>query len=222
MDDPGQTGRRSENGKAGARLAAAAASDLAHSRNGAWRKILALLRPVHPTCWLMHLAGLLAAASASRRTRELSMAPITRLKRRLLAVAVLTFMAFGAVWLLWPEPAIGPASYQRIELGMTQPEIEAIIGLPPGDYTGRPKATALNLPVRRNIPIRIEEKGIITLQDGAYSVDDRVPGVEWLGSRCFIVVVFEDGQATYCGLHVDTMAGKPPGLLDQIRSWLGW
>jgi hypothetical protein len=65
--------------------------------------------------------------------RESAMAPNTQLKRGLLAVVVLTVAALGTMWLMWPEPA----SFRRIELDMTQAEIEALIGLPPGRYPGR-------------------------------------------------------------------------------------
>jgi hypothetical protein len=209
MDEPGQTGRRSENGKADASLAAGASSDLAHSRIRAWRKILALLRAVHPTWRLEHLACLLAAASASRRMREWSMAPIARLKRRLLVVAALTWIVFCAIWLLWPEPIIGPASFHRIQLGMPETEIEAAIG-PPSHQDSH---LIVLVPVLNRCRA---EKG--TIQSGTQASSS----AEWRGSRYTIVVVFENGRATYCGLFELGTSLRPPSLLHQIRNWLGW
>lgn len=68
-----------------------------------------------------------------------------QLKRCLLLVAALTVVVLGATWYLWPEPPIGPASYRRIELGMTQAEVEAVIGLPPGNYSRATTAGQLRL-----------------------------------------------------------------------------
>lgn len=137
------------------------------------------------------------------------MAPITRLKRRLLVVAVLTMFAFGALWLLWPEPVIGPASYQRIELGMTEAEIEAMIGLPPSHH----------YPDR--IILAPEPYGYVAAK-GNYPGEGNMPSVEWRGSKYSIVVFFENGQASYCGLFELGKSMKPPDLLVRIRNWLGW
>jgi hypothetical protein len=145
------------------------------------------------------------------------MATMTKLKRRLLAVAVLTTVALGAVWMLWPEqePAIGPESYRRIRLGMTQAEIEAAIGIPPGIYSRHSKVSQW---VSRTL---VEQRGIRPLQDGEYSLEKPRPGVEWIGDVYVIEVVFEHELATCCVLW-DATAERPLGILDRIRSWLGW
>jgi hypothetical protein len=63
-----------------------------------------------------------------------------RHKRYLLAVLALTVA--GTVAFLWPRPRVTKESYERIKLGMTRREVEAVVGGPPGDYTGGPTLPA--------------------------------------------------------------------------------
>jgi hypothetical protein len=132
------------------------------------------------------------------------------LKRGLLAVAALTAVGLGAVWCLWPAPAIGQSSYERIQLGMTPTEVEAVIGLPPGDYSGRTKA---NRPV---ICVRTQEKWPADLVE-------RPTGdlLLWIGREHTIGIALHHEQVTYCTLRT-FRAPEPPGILARIRSWLGW
>jgi hypothetical protein len=58
-------------------------------------------------------------------------------RRVLLSVSILAVLAIGIFvggWLLQPKPRIDQESYDRIKVGMTLAEVEAIIGAPPGDY----------------------------------------------------------------------------------------
>jgi hypothetical protein len=61
-------------------------------------------------------------------------------RKRLLVVlfALVALAVAGAVTVLWPWPRVTKESYERIKLGMTRGEVEAILGVPPGDYTGGP------------------------------------------------------------------------------------
>jgi hypothetical protein len=52
-------------------------------------------------------------------------------------VAVLLTVVIG-IGLLWPRPhRINQAGFDRITEGMTQREVEEVLGRPPGDYTDR-------------------------------------------------------------------------------------
>jgi hypothetical protein len=131
-----------------------------------------------------------------------------RLKRSLLAVAVLTAVELGAMWFLWPEPAIGPASFRRIEVGMPRAEVETIIGLPPGEYYRR----------LGKLPhfVVLEEKGEVRR-------DWRpLPKVNWVGSDYLISVSFDDDLVEYCMLFGLSGTSQRQGVLEQIRGWLGW
>jgi hypothetical protein len=52
-------------------------------------------------------------------------------RRKVALLALLSIIVAGLTWFCWPEPTIGPVSFQRIQIGMTQAEVEAIIGILP-------------------------------------------------------------------------------------------
>lgn len=135
------------------------------------------------------------------------MKPSTKLKIRLLAVAVLIPIVSSAMWLLRPEPTIGPASYERIKLGMTEAEIEAVIGLPPGSYYGSADRKAESR----------TQKGVPTLPSSGYH-----RSAEWWGTQYGIIVAFDkSGAAVGCCLFDVRLTREPSGLLDHLRYWLG-
>jgi hypothetical protein len=61
----------------------------------------------------------------------------TRRRRILLFVLLAVVLGVGCL-LAWrwyrPSPRINEAAYEQIRLGMTQPEVEAILGVKPGEY----------------------------------------------------------------------------------------
>jgi hypothetical protein len=60
-------------------------------------------------------------------------------RRRLLLVGLGALALLGCgliVWLTYPRHRLNQASYERIEVGMTLEEVEAILGGPAADYTG--------------------------------------------------------------------------------------
>lgn len=126
------------------------------------------------------------------------------IKRRLLFLD-LALLVLVVGWSLWfvsvvTVDPIGPASYQRIQFGMTQAEIEAIIGLPPGDYN--------NGPPRYETP----KAGSNKEEPAGFQM------AKWTGTRHSIVVVFdEEGMATSSWLEdLD-----PPTKMELLKWWLG-
>ena len=61
-----------------------------------------------------------------------------RLYRTLLIAAPSTLVAVGlGIWLLWPHSAISRANFDKLKVGMTLTEVEAILGGPARDeFTG--------------------------------------------------------------------------------------
>jgi hypothetical protein len=54
-----------------------------------------------------------------------------------ISVSILAVVAVGLFvggWLMLPKPRINEESFGRIKIGMTQAQVEEIIGAPPGDY----------------------------------------------------------------------------------------
>src|SRR4051812_24185484 len=81
-------------------------------------------------------------------------------KRKLIACVLIVVVTAAAVlWLCWPEEAIGPGSFRRIRAGMTLDDVEAIIGLPPGDYHSGPHGPG-GLMARGTIKYLREERGL--------------------------------------------------------------
>ena len=65
---------------------------------------------------------------------------MSKRKRRLVGQAALASLgALGlALWLLWPRTAINQTNYERIRVGTTLAEVEAVLGGPAGNYASRP------------------------------------------------------------------------------------
>ena len=69
-------------------------------------------------------------------------------RRKLIALAGLAVLVAAGAFVLWPRPdRITRANYDRIRMGMSRAEVEAILG-PPGDYTTGPVAS-MKIPIRQ-------------------------------------------------------------------------
>jgi hypothetical protein len=54
---------------------------------------------------------------------------------RVRIAAALSVLALATVWFALPRPGINHSNFQRIKAGMTQADVEALMGCPPGDYS---------------------------------------------------------------------------------------
>jgi hypothetical protein len=81
------------------------------------------------------------------------------MRRRLLLVAVALLLLGGAgmsLWLTTPKHRITKANIDHIEKGMTQEEVETVLGTPPGNYCRR-GTLFLSLEKVPNAGVRIME-----------------------------------------------------------------
>ena len=139
---------------------------------------------------------------------------MTRRRRLLLVSGVLALIAvagYMALWLTAPRFRISEESAKLIKKGMTQAEVEAVLGVPPGDYsvTHRGNQTIHHFneigltgdPWRDKLPLGYQRK-------------------RWLSEGWGIDVLFDPGGNVE-GLRNIIAVGKTEvSLLARIRRWL--
>jgi hypothetical protein len=118
-------------------------------------------------------------------------------------VAVL-LAGYVTLRLTTPSHRITVESFEAIQVGMTEKEVEDIIGVPAGIYAPGALTGLYGFDKERSRATR----GL-----------DRKPGKEWVARDVCIFVGFKDGRV------VETFRGWPQGydepLLAKLRRWLG-
>ncbi len=142
---------------------------------------------------------------------------MSKRKKVMLLVAVgVVAVAVTGYLLLRPASPINPRAYARIKEGMTQKEVEAVFGLPAGDYRDPDHVASGKFP---------SETLRMWGDFGQNCYPDAIPDgpvaapVTWLGNDYSIQVGFGQGGVTGC-----LLMGRPAGwsVLDRARSYLGW
>jgi hypothetical protein len=142
-----------------------------------------------------------------RKTWDDDRSDVMRRKRLFLGVAAWACVGLAAVWFVWlrtPTPGITSANLRRIEMGMTQQQVEDILGGPPMHRVEYPVIGVGGRPSRARP------------QEGHL---DR-----WCGDELSIDVLF-DGQGRVLRRNGSVL--EPPReptvfdrLREQIRDWL--
>jgi hypothetical protein len=126
----------------------------------------------------------------------------TRRRRLLGGIVVAALGVLGLfLWLLSPRLAIGPEGYDRIQLGMTAAEVEAILGGTPGNY---------GFPDPRVVQVR-DDINVPRLAECRY--------VQWVGPHHMIGVQL-DAADRVVGKDLGQVVGHGPWWWQPIR-WLG-
>jgi hypothetical protein len=89
--------------------------------------------------------------------------------------ALVAAVYFGLLLLFGSAQRVNPYTAMKVRLGMTQSEVEAIFGAPPGDYSAVPLADRPQPPANRRPDLRREDW--MTEEGGAvvyFGPDDRV------------------------------------------------
>jgi hypothetical protein len=108
-------------------------------------------------------------------------------------IAVLAFIALACFWVFRPSTQISASSYNKIALGMTEKEIQSIIGLPPGDYyKGCRNGQSLAMDRGPWLTLLTEEKLPQNLFDA-----EKIEWSSWFGTRYDVTVAFQDGRAVW-------------------------
>jgi hypothetical protein len=125
---------------------------------------------------------------------------------------VLLLLFFGYLLLVprGPSTHITRTAYERIRLGMTVEEAQAVIGLPLGDY--RTEASS-----QEHAPAD-ENEAVPGL---TYAPGDSGPDpADWMSDKgCIWLEV--DPERGVVAKHYGTMRDAKPTLLERVRGWLG-
>jgi hypothetical protein len=116
-----------------------------------------------------------------------------------LAVTLCLWLSGLLVWLTLPGPRISQTSFEQIRPGMTRAEVEAVLGVSAGNYTGG------RVKIVHGVP-----------PDDGYA--------EWVGEDVAVLVWLDDeGRVSRkeC-LHTSHLIGRDDSLLRKLRRWLPW
>jgi hypothetical protein len=127
--------------------------------------------------------------------------------------------ATGLVFYLWPWPGVTEANYWRIQMGMTEPEVLALLGGPAVEH---PQSGRSWWPGPREGEIDSSLRGSFYDPDSPGSAQAFLTTKRWEGAEVAIRVRFGPG-CSVVGKEIerDPTSGTP-GLLARLRSWLGW
>jgi hypothetical protein len=118
----------------------------------------------------------------------------------LVVAALVAAVYFGRLHLAGSAHRINPYTAVKVRLGMTQSEVEAIFGAPPGDYSSGPKADRPQAPADRRPDLRRED---------------------WTTEEGGAVVYFgPDGRAADFTLWV--APGRQTSKFERVRKWWYW
>jgi hypothetical protein len=158
-------------------------------------------------------------------------------KRKRLGVMISVAIASAAMIYFWSiDRRFGESCFDRIKEGMSESEVEGILGSPPGDY--RPSRYIRPnhfVSISKPMGFQVKESGLRSrelaslenrdLQDwierGMPRRPPKVTRKEWLAKRWGIVVAFdEDGRVIHHEL-LEIVRPEPPGdFLGRLRWYL--
>lgn len=126
-------------------------------------------------------------------------------KRRKLMIALALIFAICVGAFIWLQPfssaqRINPYTAMKIRIGMTQGQVEAIFGVPPGNYSTALDADSPEVPVTRRPELRRED---------------------WMSDEGGAAVYFgPDGRVADCTLWV--VPGRKMAARERVRKWWYW
>ncbi len=109
-----------------------------------------------------------------------------------------------------PQPVkLSAEAYERVKVGMARAEVEAVVGVPPGDYRRRPGRGKVYSPLAGEPPASLGKAS--GLGRAEWWHDEHSPFV-WV-----------DGRGQVAGEAFNEAVPPPPGgPLDELKAWFGW
>jgi hypothetical protein len=144
-------------------------------------------------------------------------------KRRTLVCLALAIVAIGVgIYLCLPRsPRFTVEQFDRIQIGMTQAEVEAVLGCSPGNYTQS----------------KLNESVLLLAEADENYHDAREFSQHWVGDTPEPCYFARDGSARkwaigarvrfdaagrVIGIDSFSASYSSPTLLAQLRAWVGW
>ena len=151
------------------------------------------------------------------------------MNRRTRTVAVILLglagLAFFLTWFLLPGRATLPierALYDRIQLGMTDAELTAAVGHPPGDHAGA-IGYGTGLLAEEGVPIRVitwteSADGHLNYVDT--TTGKTLGGYWWRGREGYLIVAFgADGRVAGRLYYAGYPVGRFDWVVDRVTQW---
>ena len=143
------------------------------------------------------------------------------MKRKLKWLAIVlavSLLGFGTALLLWPRDRITAESWKQIQIGMSEKEVEGILGGPGTDYVKWLKEYEAWLKTEQNEPlvpngIRFDESNGVQWNPEKHKL--------WFGRRGSIEIQFDD-EGIVRGKIFEGLRPTDPSFFDRLRDWLGW
>jgi hypothetical protein len=139
-------------------------------------------------------------------------------KRSLLRLGLLACLVVGAagfLWLMRPSNRINEAKLQEIQLGMTLPEVEEILGGPPWKETD----VIMTPQERLNLEwYRFSLAGTNNNFHQELYLGGRLEF--WLGETGAIVIILDHKEQKVCDKRFTTLLPRDDSFFDTLRRWL--
>ena len=131
------------------------------------------------------------------------------MKRKLkwtVVVLAVSLLGFGTALLSWPRDRITAESWQKIQIGMTEEEVENMLGEPGSRHVD----------IWRDLA---KEPGNWFAEPNPHILDDR--NLTWIGRNGFIDIRYDE-RSQVIGKYFSEFLSTRPSLIDRLRDWLGW
>jgi hypothetical protein len=131
-------------------------------------------------------------------------------------VLVVLLLGFGVALFLLPRDRITPESWEKIQIGTTEKEVESILG---GPGISCKEFLAHIARVEKDIGKPFLGKRLLR-EPERFEFDEDKTKV-WFGGRGIIGIKFDQGGVVE-GKVFEGVRSADPSFLDRLRDWLGW
>jgi hypothetical protein len=137
-----------------------------------------------------------------------------KLKLKWLAIVLaVSLLGFGTALFLWPRDRITAESWEKIQIGMTENQVEKILGGPGTSW----KESGF----RDTDPFPLSDQILVEPNYGMWILDNLKRHKYWTSKRGCMQIEF-DLQGHVSGKAFWPSGKADPNFLDRLRDWLGW